>query len=381
VQAGVPDPVGEGLSLARMAMLQVQAGAAAQALELARRSLELTRPSGSPNDIYASLDALVAAHAALGNTRLALQQAEFKHSLKQQYLRRQRLEMLAGLQARNQDAASQRELERLRYEEQIRRLEEQEARTLRNATMLTLLVLLAASLVFALLQRRGRAQLQRLSEIDALTGLANRHAATAALNALATQRCQGQARHVLFLIDVDHFKQINDGHGHHTGDQVLAGVGARLRQACRAQDLVARWGGEEFLVACPDLERDQAAAMAARLHQAMGFTLDTAAGPRAVTASLGLAPIPFFDDAPEHHAARRWDYALRMADRALYAAKERRDAWVGYWGARLPEDEAAAEAVLECPEAAPQVVEVMSSFPRDIDRVRQESLRALACLA
>ncbi|MCR6687595.1 MAG: GGDEF domain-containing protein [Pseudoxanthomonas sp.] len=251
---------------------------------------------------------------------------------------------------------------------------------LRSAGIGLLVLLLLGAVAFGLLQRRRHQQLRVFSERDALTGLANRHAATATLNALAAQRSQDDARHVLFLIDIDHFKQINDTHGHHAGDTVLAEVSRRLQAACRPGDLVSRWGGEEFLVACANLDPAQAQAVAARLCKAMAYTLETADGERAVTASLGLAPIPFFDVIPEGHVARRWDYALRMADRALYAAKEQRNGWVGYWGARLPDD-ATAEAVLEFPEAAPGIVHVMSSRPRNPARLREESLReALAQL-
>ena len=73
-------------------------------------------------------------------------------------------------------------------------------------------------------------------------------------------------------------------------------------------------------------------------------------------------------------------YALRMADRALYAAKEHRDSWVGYWGARLPDD-ATAEAMLEFPEAATGIISIMASRPRDISRAREHSLLALAAQA
>ena len=188
------------------------------------------------------------------------------------------------------------------------------------------------------------------------------------------------ARHVLFLMDVDHFKQINDGHGHHTGDEVLVALAQRLKATCRPTDLVARWGGEEFLVACRNLTREQAGQVAARLRRAMAYTLETAHSARPVTVSLGLAPIPFFDAGVGASAASRWDYALRMADRALYAAKRHRDAWVGYWGAQLPDD-ATAEAVLEQPEAAPEIVSVMSSVPRMVagasEIARARSLRAL----
>jgi diguanylate cyclase (GGDEF)-like protein len=373
-QQDLPDAVGQSSTLAQLAELEVAQGQTGSALGHARQSLELARQYGSPLDTYAALDALAKVHLARGEADQALAQVELKNTMKLDNLRQHRLDMLAGLQSRNMDVSSQRELERLRYEDHIRNLEEQKEQTLRSAVMLTLLTLLVGSLLFALLQRRRRAQMQDLSERDALTGLANRHAATARLNALAAQPCGGETRNVLFLIDVDHFKQINDTCGHHAGDQVLVEISERLRKVCRPEDLVSRWGGEEFLVACSGLSPLQASAVAARLREAMAHTLHTSLGSREVTASLGLAPIPFFD-APDNHASRRWDYALRMADRALYAAKERRNAWVGYWGARLPEEEAIAEAILECPEAAQNVIEVMSSFPRDPDRPRRLSLR------
>lgn len=287
---------------------------------------------------------------------------------------------LADLQARARISAAQHELEQLRHAHQIEQLQSEKRQLAYLAAIAVLALLLGLSTGFGLLLRKRQKQLRRLSEVDALTGLANRRAATAALDALAAQPGPAGTRHVLFLIDVDHFKQINDGYGHHVGDDVLVTLAQRLKSACRPTDLVARWGGEEFLVACANLTREQAEQIAARLRRAMAYTLETAHSTRPVTVSLGLAPIPFFDSATATSAASRWDYALRMADRALYAAKRQRDAWVGYWGAQLP-DEATAEAVLEQPEAAPGIVRVMSSVPRIVtgatEIARARSLRAL----
>ena len=270
---------------------------------------------------------------------------------------------LAELQAHSQALSTQRELERMRNESRIQALENEKAQLLSAAVIAVLVLLLAAATGFGLLLRRRHRQLRRLSEIDVLTGLGNRRAATLALDAMAAQRGPEGTRHVLFLVDVDHFKQINDSHGHHAGDEVLVALAAKLKAACRPTDLVARWGGEEFLVACTSLTRAQAEQVAARLRRAMAHTLETAHATRLITVSLGLAPIPFFDGGDVHSPASCWDYALRMADRALYAAKRHRDAWVGYWGAQLP-DTATAEAVLEQPEAAEGIVTVLSSVPR-----------------
>lgn len=287
---------------------------------------------------------------------------------------------LAELQAHSQALSNQRELERMRNASRIQALENEKARLLSAAVIAVLILLLAAATGFGLLLRRRHRQLRRLSEIDVLTGLGNRRAAARKLDAMTIQRGPEGTRHVLFLIDVDHFKQINDGHGHHVGDEVLVALAAKLKAACRPTDLVARWGGEEFLVACTSLTREQAEQVATRLRRAMAHTLETAHATRLVTVSLGLAPIPFFDGGNDPAAASCWDYALRMADRALYAAKRHRDAWVGYWGAQLP-DNATAEAVLEQPEAAEGIITVMSSVPRIVATsmtvARARSLRAL----
>ncbi|MBO9715595.1 MAG: diguanylate cyclase [Pseudoxanthomonas sp.] len=373
-QAGLPDPGGEAATLARISTLQRQAGQRAQALDSAQDALALASQGHNPLETYQSLQALIEAHAALGDTRRALAYAERAHARKLDALRQQRLDLLADLQARNQDAVSQRELQRMRYEDRIRSLNAEKSRMLRTLWLALSLLLVSAAVAFGLMHRRRHRQLRVVSAHDALTGLSNRSAATAALNLLLTQRCQDHARHVLFLIDIDHFKQINDTHGHHAGDAVLVEVSQRLKAACRPDDLVARWGGEEFLVACADIDPAQAQAIAARLCTAMGHTLHAAEGDRAVTASLGFAPIPFFDIAPEGHPAPRWDYALRMADRALYAAKKHRNGWVGYWGAQLPDD-ATAEAVLEQPEAAEGIVTVFASHSREPSRLREQSLR------
>ena len=287
---------------------------------------------------------------------------------------------LAELQAHSQALSNQRELERMRNASRIQALENEKARLQSAAVIAVLILLLAAATGFGLLLRRRHRQLRRLSEIDVLTGLGNRRAAARKLDAMTIQRGPEGTRHVLFLIDVDHFKQINDGHGHHVGDEVLVALAAKLKAACRPTDLVARWGGEEFLVACTSLTREQAEQVATRLRRAMAHTLETAHATRLVTVSLGLAPIPFFDGGNDPAAASCWDYALRMADRALYAAKRHRDAWVGYWGAQLP-DNATAEAVLEQPEAAEGIITVMSSVPRIVATsmtvARARSLRAL----
>ncbi len=156
-----------------------------------------------------------------------------------------------------------------------------------------------------------RADLVRLATTDPLTGLANRRAATEALGRELARRARARARGTtaLCLLDVDHFKSVNDLHGHEVGDAVLTHLGAVLRRACRASDLPARIGGEELSVLLPDTDLAGAVELAERLRTALAQD----PGPLPVTVSVGVAAAPETAEDPAG--------LLRAADRALYRAK------------------------------------------------------------
>ena len=132
-----------------------------------------------------------------------------------------------------------------------------------------LLARVAVATRMKLLQDELRARaidLERLSQTDHLTGLPNRRYTDERLQAaLSSSTRHGQPVSVL-IVDVDHFKQVNDTLGHEHGDQVLVQVGALLSHAARAEDIVGRWGGEEFLVVAPHCTAPQAAALGERLR-------------------------------------------------------------------------------------------------------------------
>ena len=187
----------------------------------------------------------------------------------------------------------------------------------------------------------------------ALTGLLNRRAATARLQRETAAAAEDGQRQVVFLIDIDHFKARNDTHGHAAGDAALAAVARELRAWCRPDDIVARWGGEEFLVGCRHLDLEEAQQVAERLRTAAAVAAVPAgrrtgdSAPAPLTVSIGFACLPFF---PGDRSPGDWQDAVALADRALYAAKHSgRDAWVGMWGTE--EGEAAIEAVIADPEA------------------------------
>ncbi|HXO20968.1 MAG TPA: GGDEF domain-containing protein, partial [Thermoanaerobaculia bacterium] len=133
---------------------------------------------------------------------------------------------------------------------------------------------------------------------------------------------------VVYLLDLDRFKAVNDRHGHHVGDLLLIEVARRLAQAVRQSDLLVRWGGEEFLVVARAAERGEAWQLALRILEAVGGgPCDLEGLALTITCSIGWAPFPWFTDAPE---ALSFEQVLTLADRALYIAKrEGRDQAVG----------------------------------------------------
>jgi len=147
---------------------------------------------------------------------------------------------------------------------------------------------------------------------DALTGLPNTRAVQDTIKRMVAQASRTVSPLSAALLDLDHFKRINDAYGHSRGDEVLAAVAMVLRSSVRESDFVGRYGGEEFLLLLPDTGRDQAAIVAEKVRAAVaGLGLSEINQP--VTASLGVAAVP--DDAADA------DTLVRAADRALYAAK------------------------------------------------------------
>ena len=122
----------------------------------------------------------------------------------------------------------------------------------------------------------------------------------------------------LLLLDLDHFKLINDRHGHAAGDTVLVEVARRLRVLLRDDDVIVRWGGEEFLILARGLAAPQTQDLAERLLAGIGGrTIDLPGGATTVTASIGYATFPI----DPHRIALPWERALDLVDTALYLAK------------------------------------------------------------
>lgn len=139
--------------------------------------------------------------------------------------------------------------------------------------------------------RRSNEQSFRLAVTDALTGLYNRHYADVYLTGLASRSEHDRSEFCVLLIDLDHFKAVNDTYGHAAGDAVLRTVAGRLKDNLRACDLVARYGGEEFLVILPETSRPTATLLAERLRCAIAAQVVSVSDQCEIpiTASIGVA--------------------------------------------------------------------------------------------
>jgi two-component system cell cycle response regulator len=151
---------------------------------------------------------------------------------------------------------------------------------------------------------------------DGLTGLHNRRYLERHLGTLVQQAVARNRPLSVLVLDIDHFKAINDSGGHAAGDDVLREFSRRVRKAVRGIDLACRLGGEEFVVAMPDTDAALALLVGERIRQKIGgepFHVDDAGRTFKVTVSIGIASLSSAEDTPQG--------LLKRADDALYRAK------------------------------------------------------------
>ncbi|MDP9068046.1 MAG: sensor domain-containing diguanylate cyclase [Actinomycetota bacterium] len=152
-------------------------------------------------------------------------------------------------------------------------------------------------------------QVQKMADTDALTGVSNRRTFQSVLEREVSRAGRSGEQVTLVMFDIDHFKAINDTHGHQMGDEVLKKVAATIAQGCRDFDVPARYGGEEFAVVLPSCASKESLVVAERLRRAIG----EADNPVPITASAGVATFPTHAPDPER--------LIAAADEALYESK------------------------------------------------------------
>jgi len=318
-------------ALARIALGQTQAARQTlQELQAAYRS------SGATADEAEALREFADAFAAAGDTRTALDLYHQERKLAAQMMAANRDTALAELRQRFDREAQQRQLKQLGRESSLITAQLDNRGTLQKVWAASAVVLLLAVALVALLYKRVRALNRRLannhaflraqSQRDPLTGLANRRGLHDAAHSRGVEL---QFSGALLLVDIDHFKHVNDGHGHAVGDTVLVEVARRLSDAVRDGDVVARWGGEEFLIYMPDVTGAQAQVLAERVLHSVGSNpvplnrpasasqAHAAAASLRITVSVGYGSFPL----PPSCLPLSMERAINLADMALYTAK------------------------------------------------------------
>jgi diguanylate cyclase (GGDEF)-like protein len=170
--------------------------------------------------------------------------------------------------------------------------------------------------------------LSEISARDALTGLYNRWYVMEKIDSEMNRSLRHRSPVSLIMLDIDHFKRVNDSFGHSAGDRVLRSVGQVLRDSCRIYDVAGRYGGEEFCVVLPETKVGNTTVVAERIRERLAANRFEVGGDSVVvTASIGIAGI----DAIESEAALSPAILIDRADQALYSAKHRGRNRVEMW--------------------------------------------------
>lgn len=179
------------------------------------------------------------------------------------------------------------------------------------AFITTTLITSIFAYIFAYRTHLQRQELRRLATTDPLTGAATRHSLTDELTYAIQLFQQKGVVSGLMLLDLDHFKRINDNFGHHAGDQILSQLVPLLKQMIRQQDSVFRYGGEEFVLLIKEIQLADLHRLAEKIRHAVWHQLALPDG-SALTTSIGIATV---------QSANDWESWLQNADVALYQAK------------------------------------------------------------
>ncbi len=257
----------------------------------------------------------------------------------------------------------------------------QQRRIARDATYRLELEQQVSDRTFELAQRYrdledANRRLEMASFTDTLTGLANRRYLMQQFPRLIAES-NAATRLAIMIIDLDGLKPINDQHGHAAGDEVIIEIARTLRTAIRPDDVLVRWGGDEFVVVAQAQHLEHATLLAERIRERiakMKCPMPRGAVAR-TSCSIGFTCLPFVPGSPQIVS---WEQAIKIADLALYRAKRMRNAWRGWFGteavASLPSVVAAVESGIDGLIANGVIVEHLSTRGSD-DTVN--SLRVL----
>lgn len=281
----------------------------------------------APASQVAQIKGLLAdAYGTAGRYPLQVQTLKEQMKIKDDFFQSERDKVYSELHIRYQAEEKALQIKLLEQQTELQSKELDNRKLTQRLILLAILLVLviAALLFYAYISSRkvnqllskNNEMLQQQSLHDPLTGLLNRRALQ---QYLPDNRRKLTDNHAVFLLDVDHFKQINDMHGHAAGDEILIAVANKLKTLCRNDDLVIRWGGEEFLLVLhhstpdilPELAKRVLQEVATQPLQIDGKTIK-------VTLSGGYISLPIKHNGKQHIY---WESALKLADHLLYQAK------------------------------------------------------------
>jgi len=321
----INDPHGLIVALANAGQAQIRLGR----LDEGRTNVEEALSTALKLESRAQYAALLAEYGealeAAGDYKNAINAYHRERRASKALAESSRKNALLELDARYQSEKKQREIELLNRDNALKSAQLHNRSLQQRVWLLAAALLTTGLLAIALLYRRVRDANQRLSESnrmlkvrserDSLTGLFNRRYFQ---EAMRTRSESGGFIGGLILLDIDHFKRVNDTYGHAAGDAVITAVAQRLQETMRESDLVVRWGGEEFLIAVGPMPAEQFDRLAERLlHAISRDPVKYGDQYLSVTISIGYASFPLRPG----DLSLEWERGINQVDMALYIAK------------------------------------------------------------
>jgi diguanylate cyclase (GGDEF)-like protein len=298
-----------------------------------RAALKRYQDAAAQADAEETLGELGRMYEQVGMYRETVATIREQQVLTEQLFRADREKSVATLQAQFDAVQRQKQIELLARENSLKDAEISNQRLQKIVTLLGAVVTVMGGVFFFLLYRRVRKTNRKLREAnqklefqsvrDPLTGLFNRRSFLERMarrsNNGANSRREDDSPGGLMILDIDHFKNINDTLGHAGGDVVLVEIAKRLRAAVRDSDMVMRWGGEEFLIYSPKSNADHLKGLAQRVLKVVGEApIEVGGRTITVTVSGGFLSLPF---SGLSEADCNWEKAIQFADMALYLGK------------------------------------------------------------
>lgn len=310
-------------------------GKVKQGADLVRESIEYFRKNSGRIEVEAIAGELAAMYESAGYYKEALELAREKQKLSEELYQSDRTKAVAQLQEQFEAEQRKKQIELLAKDNALKDADIRNHRLQQMVALLASVIAALAGCFIYMLYRRSKKLNAQLKEMntqlefhavrDPLTGLHNRRSFIT-LMSTRVARVENERREgpygnpdCMILLDIDHFKHINDTWGHSVGDMVLKEVATRLRNVVRDEDMVMRWGGEEFLIYSPKSNPEQITNLVERVLRTIGEdTFMHGNLPIPVTVTAGFISVPF-SDVPEDICD--WERALQIADMALYLGK------------------------------------------------------------